>query len=179
MIMAVRLSDIPAEGLVLDYRHDPGRLEPMGEGVRVLEPVDVHLTITPEGDRYLIQGEVRGLLQLECGRCLASVISAVVAPCAVDALPLSEQASADEHGSLGRGDLDVTFYSGPVLNLDDLVREQLLLNVPMRPLCREGCLGLCPSCGKNRNEGPCGCQDLTETDPRLDALRKLRGRSNA
>ena len=66
--MAVRLSDIPAEGLVLDYRHDPGRLEPLGEGVRVLEPVDVHLTITPEGDRYLIQGEVKGRVQVECGR---------------------------------------------------------------------------------------------------------------
>lgn len=177
--MAVRLSDIPAEGLVLDYRHDPGRLEPLGEGVRVLEPVDVHLTITPEGDRYLIQGEVKGRVQVECGRCLAPVTLIVVAPCAVDAVPLPKQTSPDEPGSLGRGDLDVIFYSGPVLNLDDLVREQLLLNIAMRPLCREGCLGLCPSCGKNRNESPCGCRDLAATDPRLDELRKLRGRSNA
>jgi uncharacterized protein len=178
-MVAVRLCDIPTEGLVLEYRHDPGLLEPLGEGVRLPDPVDVRMTITPEEDRYLIQGDVRGRVRLECGRCLAPVTLPVMAPCAINAVPLSGDATDEDRHELGRGDLDVTFFTGLVLNLDDLVREQLLLNIPMRPLCREGCLGLCPSCRKNRNEGPCGCRESAPVDPRLEGLRKLGNRTSA
>ncbi|MEO5657002.1 MAG: DUF177 domain-containing protein [Nitrospiria bacterium] len=173
--MSVRLSDIPVEGLSLDYRHDRHLLDPLGEGVSLLDDVDVSLRITPEDDRYFIQGDVTGRVQVECGRCLTPVALTVMAPCAVDALPLPAAVEGEDTGALRRGELEVTFYSGPILNLDDLVREQLLLNVPMRTLCREGCLGLCPMCGKNRNEGACGCEDSPPVDPRLEELRKLRG----
>ncbi len=177
-MVTVRLSDIPVEGLVLDYRHDPAELGPLGEGISLVDPVEVRLTVTPDDDRYLIQGEVRGRVRMECGRCLAPVTLPVTAPCAIDAVPLSGDATDEDRHELGRGDLDVTFFTGPVLNLDDLVREQLLLNVPMRPLCREGCLGLCPSCRKNRNEGPCGCRESAPVDPRLEGLRRLSRRSS-
>ena len=61
---------------------------------------------------------------------------------------------------------------GEEIDLSDLVRDAVVLELPLAPLCREDCAGLCPSCGADRNEGPCGCQP--ETDPRwatLDALR--------
>jgi len=177
--MTVRLSDIPVEGLLLDYRHDPGLLEPLGDGIRLLEPVAVRLSILPVGDRYFIEGEVLGRVEVECGRCLAAVPLTVAAPCAIDVVPLARELVEDERGSLDRGELDVMFCSDEVLNLDDLVREQLLLNVPMRPLCRDGCLGLCPTCGKNRNLGACGCRELDAVDPRLEGLRRFRRRLDA
>lgn len=173
--MSVRLSDIPAEGLSLSYRHDRRLLEPLGDGLSLPDDVDVSLRITPEDDRYFIQGDVKGRVQVECGRCLAPIEVAVTAACAIDVVPLPDEVSGEEKGALGRGELEVMFYSGPTLDLDDVVREQLLLNIPMRTLCREGCLGLCPVCGKNRNEAPCGCSEPSVVDPRLEGLRKLRG----
>lgn len=173
----IRFSEIPTEGLSLDYRHDRALLEPLGEGVRLLDSVPVVIRITPQEGRFFVEGEVRGRVEVECGRCLAPVVLTVRAPCALDLVPLAPRSAAGERNALDRGDLDVRFVSGPVLNLDDLVREQLLLQVPMRVLCRDGCLGLCPRCRKNLNDGPCGCTESPSVDPRLEALRNVRPRS--
>ncbi len=79
-----------------------------------------------------------------------------------------EQEVADE-------DLGVSFYKDETLDLGELMREQFYLVLPMKPLCRPDCKGLCPVCGINRNRETCTCQ--TEwTDPRLDALKRLTGR---
>jgi uncharacterized protein len=59
------------------------------------------------------------------------------------------------------------------IDLTEVVRQNLLLAIPQHPLCRTRCLGLCPTCGKNWNEGPCHCVH-DETDPRWDALKNLR-----
>lgn len=58
------------------------------------------------------------------------------------------------------------------LDLDELLRSDILLELPYKYLCREDCKGLCPSCGKNLNEGPCSC-NLHQVDPRLEVLKKL------
>jgi uncharacterized protein len=176
MALPIRLSDIPAEGLSLAFACAPSLLDPLAEGVTLTEPVDVSLRITPQDDRYLIEGTVRGTVRVECDRCAAPVTLAVNAPCAVDAVPAPapSETEAGEHGGLGRGELDVTFVPGGLLNVEDLVREQLLLQVPMRVLCREDCAGLCPRCRKNLNLGPCGCPATTDIDPRLEILKKVR-----
>jgi uncharacterized protein len=174
MALPIRLSDIPAEGLSLDFQCDPALLDPLGEGVSLVEPVEVSLRITPQDDRYVIEGTVRGTVRIECDRCAAPVTLAVNAPCAVDAVPAPPGTDAGERGGLLLGELDVTFVPGALLNVQDLVREQLLLQVPMRVLCREDCAGLCPRCRKNLNTGPCGCPEATAIDPRLEILKKVR-----
>jgi uncharacterized protein len=174
MALPIRLSDIPAEGLSLAFECDPSLLDPLGEGVTLVEPVEVSLRITPQDDRHFIEGTVRGKVSVECDRCAVPVTLAVNAPCAVDAVPAPSGTDSAEHGGLGRGELDVTFVPGELLNLVDLVREQLLLQVPMRVLCREDCAGLCPRCRKNLNAGPCGCPATTDIDPRLEVLKKVR-----
>jgi uncharacterized protein len=174
MALPIRLSDIPAEGLSLAFECAPSLLDSLGEGVTLAGPVEVSLRITPQDDRYLIEGTVRGTLQVGCDRCAEPVMLAVNAPCAVDAVPAPSETDGGEHGGLGRGDLDVMFVPGELLNVVDLVREQLLLQVPMRVLCREDCAGLCPRCRKNLNVGPCGCPATTDIDPRLELLKKVR-----
>ncbi|MFZ5864176.1 MAG: YceD family protein [Nitrospirota bacterium] len=172
--LPIRLSDIPAEGVSLAFHCDPPLLDPLGEGVNLLEPVAVSLRITPQDDRYFIEGTVRGKVRIDCDRCAAPVTLAVNAPCALDAVPAPTGTESGESGGLGRGELDVMFVPGALLNMEDLVREQLLLQVPMRVLCREGCAGLCPRCRKNLNAGPCGCPATPDIDPRLEILKKVR-----
>ncbi len=173
----IRFADIPTEGLSFDYLHEPALLEPLGDGVRLLDAVAVSLRITPQEGGFFVQGEVGGRVQVECGRCVRPVTLTVQAPCTVDLVSLPQGTSSGERHALSRGDLDVTFVSGPLLNLDDLVREQLLLQVPMKVLCREGCLGLCPRCKGNLNDGACGCGESAPVDPRFEALRSVRRRS--
>jgi uncharacterized protein len=172
--LPIRLSNVPTEGLSLAFQCDPALLDPLGEGVTLVEPVDVSLRITPQDGRYVIEGTVRGTVRMECDLCLAPVRLAVNAPCAVDAVPPPTGTDVGERGGLVRGELDVTFVPDELLNVEDLVREQLLLQVPMRVLCRDDCAGLCPRCRKNLNTGPCGCPQATAIDPRLEILKKLR-----
>ena len=174
MALPIRLSDVPAEGLSLEFQCDPALLDPLGEGVSLVEPVEVSLRITPQDDRYVIEGTVRGTVRIECDRCVTPVTLAVNAPCAVDAIPAPPGIDTGERGGLVLGELDVTFVPDALLNVQDLVREQLLLQVPMRVLCRDDCAGLCPRCRKNLNAGPCGCPEATPIDPRLEVLKKVR-----
>jgi uncharacterized protein len=73
---------------------------------------------------------------------------------------------------LAPDELDVTYLEDDQINTDQLLRENLLLSLPLQPLCRDDCRGLCPRCGANLNQEPCGCE-RPPADPRMDALRKL------
>jgi uncharacterized protein len=80
----------------------------------------------------------------------------------------------EEEVELTDRDVVVGYYEADQLDLGEVVREQVLLALPLKPLCREDCRGLCPTCGRNRNQFPCGCPPPEEPgDPRLVPLRKL------
>ena len=70
-------------------------------------------------------------------------------------------------------DLNVSFYKDDQIDLGEVMREQFYLALPMKPLCREDCRGLCPVCGVNRNRESCTCQ-AEWVDPRMDALRRFK-----
>jgi len=89
-------------------------------------------------------------------------------------VPQAEQAEENER-ALAEDDLTTAFYSEGVLDVIDLLREQFQLVLPMKPLCREDCKGLCPECGTNLNRGTCDCTPHWE-DPRLAALKGLLDR---
>jgi uncharacterized protein len=70
-------------------------------------------------------------------------------------------------------DAEVAFYEGDGVELEDILREQMLLAVPIKLVCSDACKGLCPQCGKNLNSGDCHCEPVAE-DPRWDALKGLK-----
>ncbi|MCL5746530.1 MAG: DUF177 domain-containing protein [Acidobacteria bacterium] len=77
-----------------------------------------------------------------------------------------------EEVEIGEREADVGFYAGDGLELKEILRERVLLALPMQRVCREDCKGICPSCGKNRKEGDCGCQPKL-ADSRWAALKQL------
>lgn len=85
--------------------------------------------------------------------------------------PASEMADGEER-EVQDEDLDTSYYRDDQIDLNELLREQFYLELPMKPLCREDCKGLCPQCGTNRNTGTCTCTTEWE-DPRLAALKGL------
>lgn len=169
--MLIDLSRIPPEGL--DVALPEGELD-LGTSDGTWEGparVSAELRIARSGPDFLITGTFAGRVELVCGRCLERTefraedtfnlfcpVTAVTAP-------------AEEH-ELADDELDVTYVEEGKVNTDQLLRESLLLSLPVQPLCREDCQGLCPRCGANQNQGPCGCAPVA-SDPRLQVLKKL------
>jgi uncharacterized protein len=129
------------------------------------------------GDRYRLTGRVLATLELDCGRCLEAFrlpldvevdLTYVPQPAASAA---ASEADADEV-ELGAEDLTTAYYQDEILDLAHMLREQFYLALPMRPLCREACRGLCPQCGTNLNVDTCACRAEWQ-DPRLAPLRSL------
>ncbi len=111
---------------------------------------------------------------LACNRCLKPTTQAVAADVQLMVFADGPQPVAGEH-ELHERDLGVLQVAGEELDTEPLLQEQLQLNIPMKPLCRPDCAGLCPECGADLNQGPCGCEQK-KADPRWAALASLRER---
>jgi len=138
-------------------------------------PIVVRLEgeVRPLGDGVSVLGRCRAEGSLACSRCLDPVPWTVDEQFCVEYRRPGSVAPDLEIG-LEEDDLEVSFLEGDELDLLDLATEQVLLALPMRILCNEGCAGLCPSCGANRNlADACVCEP--EVDPRLQALAGLTG----
>lgn len=118
---------------------------------------------TKLGSKVLVQARFTVPLAGQCRRCLK--------PLSLEEPVELTREYVRQAGS--EADPEEEVYSGKEINLTAAVREQILLSIPPPPLCVEDCKGLCPSCGKDLNEGPCGCENKA-MDPRWSALKGLR-----
>jgi uncharacterized protein len=130
------------------------------------------VNLSKHGHDILVRGRLEGELALTCGRCLEPFTAPVesdfdllLAPAPTGERPEEEELSAQE--------LDVDFYGGETVDLEAIIREQIILMVPLKPLCREDCQGLCPNCGANLNQESCSCQ-TDKSDSPFAQLAKLK-----
>jgi uncharacterized protein len=160
----------------LDRTYDPSAFMHGGrnvddEGYAIVSPVHLVLDVQRQGEAFLVTGSVGGTLRLECGRCLESFDLPVDAPFELGYVPAVENVGEGER-EVTADDLTTAFYHDHTLDLEDLMREQFQLALPMKPLCDEACKGLCPGCGANLNTNPCDCKP-SWVDPRLKGLSDL------
>ncbi len=151
----------------LDDAVTPGDSLWAGSDVRLARPLEVQLEAQQVGHDVVVRGQLTGAAKLECRRCLV----AVCVPIAED-LAVLYQAGVDAVEA-EQSEVYPLPARGQELDLGPMVREQVLLAVPPYAICSEGCKGLCPTCGKNLNEGPCACEPETG-DERWAALRRLK-----
>lgn len=137
----------------------------------------VHMkVVASKGDlprEYIVEGKFRFIADLACSRCLEPVPFASESEFAVRFRPHPSVESPDFEIEIEEGDLEVEHYTEPVLSLERLAAEQIELALPMKLLCDEACLGLCPTCGTNIRTKPCSCNADT-VDERWQALASLR-----
>ena len=141
--------------------------------VRVAGEVAVHLTAERQSQGGVrVQGELGVEMEMTCARCLEALSRPMTAH-------FNQYYQSNAHHSLTgeialqTKDMEVGFFTGDFIDVSDIVREQILLSLPMKPLCQEDCRGLCPACGQNRNRDLCRCGPLV-SDPRLAPLLKFR-----
>jgi len=169
--MLIDVSQIPPEGLDVDLPEGELDLGTPGELWAGPATVQAKLHIGRTGRGFLISGAMSGRVALICGRCLEEfpfhAEEQLTLYCAAGPGPAKGEAE------LGADELDVTYLEEGRIDTDQLLRESLFLDLPVQPLCREECRGLCQRCGANLNEGPCGCGPA-DGDPRFHVLRTLR-----
>jgi uncharacterized protein len=154
----------------------PEEVGEVGDPYRIVVPVQVDMDIHKDKSRFRLEGTVRTALELTCSRCLEPYQMPVDTAFDIRYLPASE-ATGGEEREVAEEDLDTSVYRDDQVDLNEVLREQFYLALPMKPLCRDDCAGLCPQCGTNRNTGTCSCAAEFE-DPRLAPLRGLK-RDNA
>jgi uncharacterized protein len=150
----------------------PNEVEQEGDVYRVVTPVQVDLEIHKDKDRFHLVGRAKTELELQCGRCLEPFRMPFDEAIDVRYLPASELSSEDER-EVEEEDLDTSYYRDDQIDLNELLREQFYLALPMKPLCRDECAGLCSQCGTNLNTETCQCTSQWE-DPRLAPLKGLK-----
>jgi uncharacterized protein len=155
-----------------DRTFQPSEVGDEADAYRVVSPVALGFDIHKDRDRFRLAGAVRADLELACSRCLEPYTVTIDAPFDVRYLPASAMSSEPER-EVADEDLDLSYYREDHIDLNELLREQFFLVLPMKPLCRDDCRGLCPQCGANLNAAACGCASTWE-DPRLAALKGLR-----
>ncbi len=125
-----------------------------------LEPVKIEGILTNVDENIVLDAKGETEAELPCSRCLAPVRIKVN-------FKLNEKFS---HAGVLNEEAET--FSGDQIDLAEVVKRSILSALPMKVVCREDCKGLCPVCGKDLNEGDCGC-DTTSIDPRFESLRAL------
>lgn len=115
------------------------------------------VSIAKHGRDILVRGHLAGHLDLSCSRCLNPFTEPVAADFDLLLVPKPGTAAAEEE-ELSPADLDLDYYTGEVVDLESLLKEQIILLIPVKPLCDEICKGLCPQCGANLNRETCHCR---------------------
>ena len=167
--MIVQVADIPAEGLKIEGVEAFPR--PFQDPAWVLAAVD--LLLVRDGEDVVVTGRLEARVPQHCSRCLA--------PYAVQVAPEIDArfvpgAAREEH-ELGADDLETDVYQDGRVDLSALLETETTLALPMKPLCKPDCRGLCPICGGDRNVAACSCQTRSD-DPRWAALKAWAERSS-
>lgn len=164
--MKVLLSDITEDGLDIEFEET---LET--DAFRTFSPVKAKLRVDKVSSEILVNGSIRALVEMQCSRCLNNFTNKTDININVVYHPVDELKGEDRH-EIKDDELDTGFYRDEQLDTNELLKEQMILNMPMKPLCSESCRGICLRCGKNLNIDTCECRQ-EEPDPRLVELKKL------
>jgi uncharacterized protein len=143
---------------------------------QIVAPVSLLFDIHKNDETFRLDGRVRTTLELTCSRCLEPFRWGVDEPFALTYEPRRARDGESER-EIEDADFSAAFYDDEAIDLEQLIRERFEMSIPMKPLCSEECLGLCPVCGTNLNRGTCGCKRDWE-DPRFAALKALQDRQH-
>jgi uncharacterized protein len=172
--MKIAIDDIKASPKELSYAEEVAELNArLGQGGRDYRlPVGIAVNVEyyRAGLDVFFQGSLRGEVLGSCARCLEEYRFGLDHPFTFVLTP--KAAAGTQSAGLSADDMALSYYQGEEIDLTPLVHEQTILALPTRPLCEEGCRGLCARCGANLNAGPCGCPAVADT-PRLAVLHTL------
>jgi uncharacterized protein len=176
----VRLRDIPPEGWrqTLDLTDEWSKQALSDELIEwIPTKVRAQVTLFKSGREVVAHGMLTGGLETGCARCTAPTRPVLDASFHLSFVPVSEDSEAPPGAEreILEGEAETVGYIDEQIELEPVLREQLILALPYAPLCREDCKGLCARCGQDLNEGPCSCPaEASEPEVKPDRWAALR-----
>ncbi|MDQ1285740.1 MAG: hypothetical protein QG663_1158 [Thermodesulfobacteriota bacterium] len=179
--MKIRIDDIPPEGLEIDFDGSENLLGNWLESIK-LSDLDVnpngrgHIRIDRNDEEIMISGDVEISAVMLCSRCLVRFDSSI--PVSVD-MKVKQGAKVDKdyEQQLELGEDEILILNKEI-DLSELIAQELSLSIPMKPLCKNDCPGLCPECGSIIGSEGCSCSHESSSDPRWEKLAALKSRFN-
>ena len=173
--MRYKIKDIPSEGLLVEQEI------PRSLFTDALERTEADLAATTGSvrvdlskdreDNVFARGDLKALVTVPCASCLGPALVKISAPIKMTFVADGAEPSEAEDPL---DDVDVSTHDGEEVDLGAVIREQIILALPMSPHCRDNCAGLCATCGQNKNERDCGHKAPALEDPRFAALKNLK-----
>ena len=174
VVMIIDLITLEKSPYRFEFSLAPGEINLEADEVKLKNAVEISGQVTKHIAQTDVEGTIRAEIEMECTRCLQSIDKKFEAEFKA-AFVTAENYTQAKEAELSAEDLDVAVFEGDRIDLTELVREQLLLNLPEQVFCQEDCQGLCQKCGANRNLINCNCVEK-EVDPRWAALGKLKSK---
>jgi len=172
----VDLKDLAHEKISFQASFEPGVVDFGSENVQQVGPLDWSASAERAGDEIRVAGSLNTSLELACSRCLEPARVTINKPFDLFFRQRDEEMfDEDEEIELSESDTRTGFFTGTKLAISDILREQILLALPMKALCTIDCKGLCPQCGMNLNSGSCNCPK-ENFSPRMDTLLEIKRR---
>jgi uncharacterized protein len=180
--MLITVADLQLDPVEFDQHFPPETID-YGPDIRQIGVIDVQgradLIEEHRGPREVVpdirmRGSYSGRFETPCARCVEPVEHPQQASFDLLYRPIGVDASGAVR-AISTSETEIGYYNGDGLVLEDVLREQVLLSLPEKALCRADCKGLCPRCGQNLNAENCSCES-TEADPRWNALSDLRSK---
>ena len=174
--MKIRVVDLKDKAVELSFEEGLSQytsllsLEETGEW-QFQEPLRVHLSVNREYDHVKVTGSVATVLKLCCSRCLSEFLMEIDSPFTIFYLQ-DKGLGKNEDMELSEEDLVTATYEGDEIDFSNEIAEQIILAIPIKPLCSEECKGLCPDCGADLNESQCSCY-RNDFNLKLEILKKF------
>jgi uncharacterized protein len=170
--MFFHIRDLELRAGRFDLSLAPGEIDFLDPKIRQTGPLKAagKVELVSGGDGEIrIQGHLTVDMEADCDRCLEPARTPVDSSFELFYTPVTE-AVANEEVAIDASEAEIGFYEGDGIELNDVLREHVLLALPMQRVCRQDCKGMCPACGQNRNLKDCGCQAVP-LDDRWEALK--------
>jgi uncharacterized protein len=153
--------------------YSPGSVDLQSTDVKQVSPLEVNATAELIDGQIRIEGQLEAKIEMPCARCLEPVVEDVHRSFDLLYSPLPKDLKPEAEERLKEDDSEIAFFEGEGIFLADVLKEQVLLALPMKAICESNCRGLCPNCGANLNHEECRCETHA-TDPRLAPLARLK-----
>jgi uncharacterized protein len=173
--MKINVHNLPHEGLVVDFVEKPEAFPVLMEMARsgeclVSGPVSVHLQVQQIQELISASGRLSASIKLDCSRCLKTFESPLNTPLKLiysrQPFEPDEAADSDRHETeLSIEQMGLIYFQGDEIDLNPALQEQIVMALPIKPLCRQDCKGLCPHCGIDRNASRCNCHRQSMASP--------------
>jgi uncharacterized protein len=171
--MVIDFSQHSEQRINFEHVYKADEIDLNDEAVQIAGDLQVKGAARRSSEIVKVHGNLLGKLEVSCYRCLKPVEVGLNIDFDEEFVTLETYEKSNAEHLLTGEDFSLSVYDGERIDIGEIAREQVLLNLPSHQLCDEACAGLCPKCGTNKNTDACSCE-TKEIDPRWNALKELK-----